>query len=200
MAEGLMYKHLIKFTNVNDQFKSDFSSESQKPKKGWKQRRVPQKSSIFVQNNMKGASEDLTKNVLPTLRIDSLSEVIMNDQLILAIGSKLRSNHKQPHSIANISSKMRDMAKLVETMKRLCTQIQGLKDCLQSKNVKLLLRAVQIISELDEETGTVGIPSMPGRIKGSINVALETIKNDIRCDPNLSFDLKKEFLFDYQTT
>lgn len=145
-------------------------------------------------------SEDLISNVLPLLRIDEISEIIKQDPLILSVGSKLRSNHKDDHSKHDIISKMRPLGKLVQIMRTINIKIKTLKDCLKCENVQLLLKSVQRMSGYDEVTGVVKTPSMPSRIKGPLSLALQVLKNDVRCDPNLFYNRKKELIFDLQST
>lgn len=165
LPEGLLtnskhYKHCENKPNIIE--------DKQKKANHGGHRRVLQSGSIFVNADSIGGSKDLIDNVLPLVRLDEKGEVVKKDVLILRIGSKLRSNHKEHQVKTHITSKMRDLASLFIIMQQWNSNIKCFKDCLKSQNVQLLFKAVQELSGFDETTGIVGIPSMPARLKTAI--------------------------------
>ncbi|CAH1640756.1 unnamed protein product [Spodoptera littoralis] len=77
------------------------------------------------------ASEKLRTNVLSLMNIDEISLIVKQDDLILKLGSKPITKHDQdPHLSGYISQKMRELARFLIEIRKICPAIQNLTECI----------------------------------------------------------------------
>ena len=92
-------------------------------------------------------SNDL-KRILGKMLIDDVSQVVKGDDLILKFGNKLcarlRKNGDQQHYI---SSKLRELARLVLETRRCCDSVSSLTDFVSPKNFDFVIEAVTELSD-----------------------------------------------------
>ena len=77
------------------------------------------------------------------MKDDEIRLNVEQDRLILKFGCRIHDNHKDPRNLQNVSSKMRDLARLVISAKSVSSDIIKLEDLLQPCNFEILVKPVR---------------------------------------------------------
>nr|CAI5866698.1 unnamed protein product [Callosobruchus analis] len=93
----------------------------------------------------------LKKEVFPIMRNDNISTTAMKDTLICNYAESLLRKHKRPQIKNVISNKMRELGRLLLTLRRI-TGVQCLFDALMPEMFENIVSATKIISGYDPET------------------------------------------------
>lgn len=121
-----------------------------------------------------GASDSLLKNVLPNMRQDEITKTVMNDELILKMGSQflMGMGHRTERNV--VSQKMRDMGILLIKLKKLNLNIKSLSEALDPKYFNFMIEAVKELAKVDK-AGGIGVVGMAYRISQCINKCLKIL-------------------------
>ncbi|KAL4704231.1 hypothetical protein ACJJTC_016249 [Scirpophaga incertulas] len=115
------------------------------------------------------ASEMLRNNVLSRMNIDEVSLIVKQDDLILKLGSKLMTKHDQDQHLSGyISQKMRELARFLIEIRKICPAIQNLTECINPIYFPKVIEAVKAVTSYNSKTGKYGIPSLALKIGHSL--------------------------------
>lgn len=157
--------------------------------------------NLVLKNNAKllvpsnpDASEILKNEVYPNMLKDEVAVIVQSDPLITKFGTRFHNTHRGTNQIHYCSSKMRSLAKLFLTIKKLNPDLQTFKDCLKPQNFDYLVEAVRRMSAFNLKTGDSGTPSVPARLCSSLKSCADIICSEAIKNPSLSSDEKKQIL------
>lgn len=120
----------------------------------------------------KNASDALNKNILPFMKEDEITRTVLNDALILEMGSQILMGmgHKTERHI--VSQKMRDLAQLLIKLREIEPRVKCLRDALNPAYYEKIIEAVRTLAKIDESSGEVGVVGMAYRMSQVLNKCL----------------------------
>lgn len=116
------------------------------------------------------------QHVLNSMRKDEIGLVALNDKMILSFAEHLVKKHyhnKELHSF--IRTKMREMARLLITVRKISPTTTNLKKCLVAQMFPVLIKAVNKVSGLDDNARKV-IPSLALKLGHSLQKCAEILR------------------------
>ena len=106
-------------------------------------------------------SDVMRREIFTIMVKDEVSILARNDPTITDFGEKLLRKHGHlKHLHVYISTKMRELARLVLAVRRLDPSIVWLDDCLQAEKFDVIIRAVRVLCGFQEEKNKYAIPSL----------------------------------------
>lgn len=116
--------------------------------------------STTTKNNELLRTLRIKEEVFGNMRADEISLIAKKDALICLYGEVLLAKHKREQIATLISSKIREMARLLKVLRSLNTNISCLFDALQPQMFSYLVSAVKTISGYDPSLKTFRAPSL----------------------------------------
>lgn len=124
----------------------------------------------------KAPSEKLRNNVLVRMNTDAISLLVRHDDLILKLGSKLMTKHDQvAHLFGYISKKIRQLARILHKIRKICPAIQNLSECINPIFLPKVIEAVRTVSSYNSVTGKYRTPSLALKIGHSLKTCANVI-------------------------
>lgn len=130
--------------------------------------------------------EKLRDTVFPHMRADNISLVAKKDSLICAFGARYLKTHRDKHFINVISRKMRELSKILITVKVLDPSTKNLFHALQPKNYDLFIKATKIVANYDEQKEIYKSPTFAMNIATSLKQC---------CEIGILYALKKNEIY-----
>ena len=124
------------------------------------------------------ASPQLTL-ILSKMLVDDVSRVVKSDKTLLKFGNvmcrKLRKDGDQQH---HISSKLRELSRLVLETRKCCSEVESLKDCLNPKNFDFVVDATSELSGWNDDDGSIETPSIGIKLGHSLKKCCKILKGE----------------------
>ncbi|KAL1448330.1 hypothetical protein WDU94_015616 [Cyamophila willieti] len=141
----------------------------------------------------------LNEYVLKNMNQDVVYEVIIKDDLILKFGSRvLYRNTKDTDAFHNVSSKMRELGRLMYELKSK-HEIDSLEKAIAPSNFNKLVDAVKVISGFNAFENSFKIPSLPAKIGYSLRECCTILEVEAAMqENNLYIDQLQTFLVLYE--
>lgn len=109
------------------------------------------------------------RDVLFGMRDDHIKNIVMKDSLIKTFGQRMHEKHgSEQHRRNEISTKMRDLAKVVQQIQKELPQIKELEQCIDPIHWEALLVAVKKLGQYSEDSHQFGTGSFPVRVGFSL--------------------------------
>lgn len=152
-------------------------------------------ASVLSKNHEYLRTSRVKKEVFDIMRADDISAVAKNDPLICLYGETLLAKHKRQQIATCISNKIREMARMLITIKSTHTGIRGMFDVLRPDMFQSLVLAAKVISGYDEINKNFRAPSlalhMGTNLKILCNIAFKLVIEK-RQIPNICWDDRNE--------
>lgn len=132
---------------------------------------------LIPESSLALASAQLQNNVFNSMVKDKISLIAQSDPLIVSFGTRFYNHHRDDHQRSYTSAKMRDLSRILLAMKEKNADIEYLEDCLLPSMFDDLVEVVRNVSEFNEETGEVGVPSFAPRVCSSLKSCAEIKKS-----------------------
>ncbi|KAJ8945786.1 hypothetical protein NQ314_009055 [Rhamnusium bicolor] len=136
-------------------------------------------ASVMSRNQEYLRTSRIKKEVFDLMRPDNISDVAKNDPVICLYGESLLAKHKRQQIANVVSNKIREMARLLMTIKSMDGKISSFFDVLRPEMFGTLLSATKIISGYDEQNKSFKAPSlalhMGTNLKLICNVAFKIV-------------------------
>lgn len=116
--------------------------------------------SMAAKNEAFLSTSRIKDEVFGIMRPDNISFVAKSDPLIGLYGEMLLNKHKRQQMARVVSNKMREMARLLISLKSMDSEIQGLFDALKPEMFQKLVSATKIISGFSNDTKNFKSPSV----------------------------------------
>ncbi|XP_054272900.1 uncharacterized protein LOC128993164 [Macrosteles quadrilineatus] len=184
-----LYRHIANCK----QYSPDESSKQNDTRKGRKDRKLAQHSSLLARHNA-NSSDLLKRDVFPKMQRDSDTLFAQGDRIITRYGSNLRFNHRTDRQIYYCSSKMRTLARLFYTMKKTLPELKEFQDCLNPRYFNTLVDSVRKMSGFDAASGNMKTPSVSPRLCSALKSCANIVKSDAIKDPVLTDRQKVEII------
>ncbi|KAK4886952.1 hypothetical protein RN001_003223 [Aquatica leii] len=117
-------------------------------------------ASIISKNHEFLKNSRIKKEVFSIMRPDNISAVAKSDPLICLYGENLLNKHKRKQIRNLISNKMREMGRLLISLKSFLNDIHGLFDALKPEYFSFFILAAKDISGYDSDAKTFNSPSL----------------------------------------
>lgn len=112
--------------------------------------------------------ENLKDNVFLRMRADKISLVAKSDILICAFGSQYLKTHREKHFVNVVSRKMRELAKLLQEIKKINPSIKDLFDALKPTNYDTIVAATKVVGKYNSDKDRYESPTFAMNICTSI--------------------------------
>lgn len=145
------------------------------------------------------ASEGL-KQIIFKMIDDKITTLVKADELIIKFGERCfeKLGHHQ-HQQNYISQRMRELGRLLLSMKAVDPTRRSLEQCLFPENWELLLKAIKDVAGYDDATKSYKIPSLPLKLGHSLSKCARIIRNRAVITEDTTLRTKAEgFLHLYQ--
>ncbi|OWR44608.1 putative alternative oxidase [Danaus plexippus plexippus] len=164
-SKKLLWKHMKKCTQNSNKTTVNVQSEAQN----------------LLLRHLK-IDEKLKDTVFLRMRADKTSLVAKSDVLICSFGTQYMKTHREKHFVNVISRKMRELAKLLQEMKKINPSIKDLFDALRPIHYDTIVAATKIVGKYDSEKDRFESPTFAMNISTSIKQC---------CNIAILFALKK---------
>uniref|UniRef100_A0A0A9WNV2 Uncharacterized protein n=2 Tax=Lygus hesperus TaxID=30085 RepID=A0A0A9WNV2_LYGHE len=128
-------------------------------------------SHNLAQNMLLGQVEGndfLKKNVFPHMRADNITLAVKSDPLICAYGGRFAKTHQDKHQVNFISRKMRELGKLLISIRKADPQIKSLMDALKPEHYDLLVKCTKEVAGFHRENNRFSSPTYAMNIQTSL--------------------------------
>lgn len=102
----------------------------------------------------------IKKEVFGIMRPDEISHVAKKDPVICLYGERLLNKHKRQQIATVVSNKVREMARLLISVKNIRPEIKNMYDAIRPELFQYLVYATKNIAGFDIETRTFKSPSL----------------------------------------
>ncbi|KAF2886893.1 hypothetical protein ILUMI_19281, partial [Ignelater luminosus] len=117
-------------------------------------------ASMLSKNHEYLRTSRIKKEVFDIMRADDLSAVAKSDSLICLYGETLLAKHKRQQIAIVVSSRIREMARMLMTIKSMDSDVCGMFDAFRPDMFKILILAAKIVSGYDEDKKSFRAPSL----------------------------------------
>ena len=101
------------------------------------------------------------KRILATMHVDDISRCVKGDELPQLFGNNLRRKlRKQGDQQHHISNKLGELGRMVLEVRKCCSDVTTLKDCLIPSRFDFLIEAAAELSGWDDDEGKLLYPSI----------------------------------------
>jgi hypothetical protein len=119
------------------------------------------------------------RDILETMKRDAQQLVAANDKLILRFGQSLFAKHvARQHQYQYVKQKMRELARFVLRFRELDPTVESLSEMIDPLKFRTCVKAVQMMSGFDEETGKCKVPSVGLKVGHSLKKCGKLLKSD----------------------
>ena len=121
---------------------------------GPKQKRNRYRGNIhLLAGNCGVAPDGLQNDILKRMNPGKIAIVVRNDSLILRYGNNMHFQHAHhPHRLQYVSQKLRQLGRLLITVRSLDSSIHQLSECIAPSKFEVVANAVRIVSGFDNTT------------------------------------------------
>lgn len=124
-------------------------------------------------------SSALKTKVLSKMNRDEIFLVAKNDETILQLGERLLGSvDDEAHLFQYVSQKMREVARLLLTIRSYYPELESMKDCINPMHFDKVISAVKTTAGFDVETNRYRIPSLALKLGHAIRKCAMIIKAD----------------------
>lgn len=125
------------------------------------------------------ASQELRDNIISKMKPDLITLIIKNDPLILLFGTKLfnKLGHLR-HLWSHISQKMREIARLVQAVRKRDENVIFLADSIHVSKFDCVVECVKEVAGFTPETKRMTIPSLALKIGHTIKKCCVILKSE----------------------
>lgn len=117
-------------------------------------------ASMLSKNHEYLRTSRIKKEVFDMIRADDISAVAKNDPLICLYGETLLAKHKRQQIATFISSRIREIARMLMTIKSMNSDVNGMFDALRLEMFRTFIVAAKIVSGYDENDKSFRAPSL----------------------------------------
>ena len=162
VTDYLPCRHCLAFFLRWDMWRHDKACPHRSENKaGEKGHRQLQQLSMMLLPAPDGASRGLHDIMTRSKKKDDIYLIALNDPLIMKYGSKLFHLHgHQPHLHSYISQKVREIARLVKSARKVSEGITNLHNCINPAHFKHVAEAARKVAGFRESDNRYGTPSL----------------------------------------
>ena len=156
---------------------------------------LPKHASLLVPDT-ECASDFLKQEVFPIMQRDADAITAQSDRLICKFGSEFRNTHRDKgrRQIYYCSSRLRGLARLLNTVKSINPDIKELSDCIRPQFFGDLMESIRRMSKFNAADCEVKAPSVPARLCSSLKRCANIMKSDTIKDEFMDKRSKKEII------
>ncbi|XP_026291159.2 uncharacterized protein LOC113215712 [Frankliniella occidentalis] len=133
----------------------------------------------------KGDMDAFTLNVIQKMKNDDIRKTVEGDKTILMYGASLFSEYSdKPHLRNSVSSKLRDLGRMLLEARKIAPKIKTLEDLLDPHNWTLLKESVCSASGFNPDDNSFTTPSLALRLGGNVAILLNVLETSalINCN------------------
>lgn len=133
----------------------------------------------------------LRQLVFGRMQADRISLLAQRDTLICAFGARYLKLHREKHMINVVSRKMRELAKILNEIKKMEPSVKNMLNALNPKYFDLFVTATKTLAKFNPHTQTYESPTFAMNIATSLKQC---------CDIGINFALRKDEHFGGENT
>lgn len=170
-------EYCLGFFVSNDLWKHQKKCQQKNVKQQGRNRNVKATSALLLTSGVSDTSisPQLTQ-VLQNMNADKTHLVVRNDSLILKYGEKLLKVGKEQHNRHYVGQKMRELGRLLITVRDLDKDVMSLHDIIMPSKFSLVVKAVKSVAGFDDELKVYRTPSLALKLGASLKKCSKIVK------------------------
>lgn len=138
------------------------------------------RASVKIASNLKALPKPtsvLFQSVLAGMKVDDISLIIRNDELLCALGERLTHKHgREASKHAYIRSRLRELGRLLQVMRSKDRQCTSMAEFICPTKFSIILAASKDICGYNEETLSYKTPSLALKLSRNIAMCVEVVR------------------------